>query len=232
MKKNYYKERFATYQEWRKQHKKFIGGSASGVLLGVSKYKNKLELYNDIINGNEADEDENNRNEVQKFGVESEPLIRKTFALNFPEYKVTAPKGYESYIRNDKSYIGASVDGILTHRETKKKYILEIKTRDIRRKGDLEEWDNQIPQSYFAQCIHYLMVMNDCQGVKLVAQLRFFDFDQEDSDKVKKLETRIYHIERSEVEEDIKALEQIETDFWNNNVSTLTPPNYERGIGE
>lgn len=166
------------------------------------------------------------------FGVESEPLIRKTFALNHPSYEVIEPDGYESYIRKDKPYLGATIDGLAVHKETGKKYVLEIKTRDIRRKGDLEEWDGHIPQKYYAQVIHYLMVMNDCDGVIVVAQLRFFDFDKEDDDNVKELRIIKHIIERSEVEEHIKNLEILDTNFWENHIIPHIPPNYERNIGE
>ena len=163
--------------------------------------------------------------ESQSFGIKSEPLIRRTFAVNFPEYKVRNPRGYEMYRRIDKPYLTATLDGLLVEKETNRKGILEIKTCDIRRKADLEEWANQIPQKYFDQIIHYLMVMNDCEYVRLVAQLKFYDWDAPQENKIAKLETRFFYIERSEVEESIKNLEIVETHFWEYNVQGKHIPN-------
>lgn len=225
---NYFEQIYHDRNDWLKNHYRFLGGSSAGVLLGVNKYRSVLQLFNEITNPVTSDEVEDNKNTIQQFGIDSEPLIRQTFALNFPDYDVIEPNGYHSYLRKDKPYLGATIDGLAINKKTGEKTILEIKTRDIRCKADLDEWAHQIPQTYYAQVIHYLMVMNDVKAVKVVAQLRYFDFDQEDSDQVKELRTRFYHIERSEKEEDIKALEKIETEFWENHVKTRIPPNFSR----
>lgn len=223
--KTYKKEKYKNKEDWYNNHTKFLGGSSAGTIYGVNKWKSILELYNDIVNDTEHKEI---TNENISLGVASEPLIRKTFALNFPNYKVRNPKGWESYIRLDKPYLGATVDGILTDKETNEKGILEIKTFDVRRKEDLEEWNGKIPMQYYCQVIHYLMVMTDCKFVKVVAQLRMFDWNSSESVKVKELRTIIKHIERADVEADIKKLEDLETDFWTNHIETRTPPTYIR----
>lgn len=222
MELNYVKVSYPNKEAWKKEHTRFLGGTSASVILGASKYQNILQLFNKITNPNTEEEE---TNDVLQFGVESEPLIRKTFALNFPDYEVHEPNGYESYIRKDKTYLGATVDGLLTKRDTGDRYVLEIKTADIRDKKAYDEWQDKIPQAYYCQIIHYLMVMNDMKGVKLVAQLRYFDFDNETSDKVKKLETKFYHIERSEVEEDIAKVEKAEIEFWEKHIKTNIPPN-------
>lgn len=228
--KPYKSEKFKSKQAWLEGHSRFLGGSSAGIIFGVSKYKNKLELYNEIVNKSYGKNSENTEN--IKLGVSSEPLIRKLFALNFPNYEVKSPKGYQCFINRKHPYLGATLDGILIDKSTNEKGILEIKTFDVRKKGDMDEWNGRIPKQYYCQIIHYLMVMTDFKFVKVVAQLRLFDWDRDSNDNVKELRTVIKHIERSEVEEDIETLRKAEIDFWENNVLKRIPPSFTRKVGE
>ena len=130
MEQNYVEIFYPNYEEWRKGHQKFLGGASASCILGVNKYKNLLQLYSDITTP--KPEIEETKNEVLTFGIESEPLIRKTFALSFPEYDVVEPQGYKSFVRKDKRYLGATLDGLAVKKETGERYVLEIKTADIR----------------------------------------------------------------------------------------------------
>ena len=70
-----------------------------------------------------------------------------------------------------------------------------------------EKWKNKLPDNYYAQCIHYLMITG-YEFVVLVAQLKS-DFNGEIYKQVKH-----YKIERSEVQQDIEFLEEKERVFW------------------
>ena len=130
------------------------------------------------------------------------------------------------YCRLDKPWMTATLDGQLIHKISKKKFILEIKTHDIRNKKDDEMWQVTIPVNYFIQVIHYLNVMNDYDGAILVARLRFFDYYNEDGKKLLRTETRYYYIDRKdeEVQKQMIALEKVETKFWEENVLKRVPP--------
>ena len=130
------------------------------------------------------------------------------------------------YCRLDKPWMTATLDGQLIHKISKKKFILEIKTHDIRNKKDDEMWQVTIPVNYFIQVIHYLNVMNDYDGAILVARLRFFDYYNEDGKKLLRTETRYYYIDRKdeEVQKQMIALEKVETKFWEENVLKRIPP--------
>ena len=70
-----------------------------------------------------------------------------------------------------------------------------------------EEWKNGIPQSYYAQILHYLMVTEfDFAIVK--AQLKY-DFDGE----MLYVATKHYRIDRVEIEDEISYLEAEERKF-------------------
>jgi predicted phage-related endonuclease len=96
-------------------------------------------------------------------------------------------------------WAATSLDGILTEKETGRKGILEIKTTNIVQSIQKEKWNHQIPANYYAQVLFYLAV-TEFEFVELKAQLRY-QYDEEVF-----LNTKHYHIERSEVEEDIDYL--------------------------
>ena len=70
-----------------------------------------------------------------------------------------------------------------------------------------EKWKDQIPDNYYLQVIHYLMV-TEFDFVILKAQLKTVDHCG-----TIWLSTRHYTIERTEVEDDIKCLLEAEKRF-------------------
>ena len=124
----------------------------------------------------------------------------------FPEYEVN----YDQYgrIANLKKYpfLFATLDGELTEKQTGRKGILEIKTTEIINSIQLLKWKNRIPDNYYIQVLHQLLVTGyDFAIVK--AQLKF------SYDGVR-LETRHYTIERNEVIKDMEYLLKKEIAFW------------------
>lgn len=222
IKKRYKQLFFKTREDWLKA--RIIGGSSASAIVGKSPYKSKFDIYIDLTTKRTGSE--KTPSEAMEYGNRLEPLIRKEFALDHQQYKVLSPKNHEMYARLDKPWMTATLDGHLIHKISKKKLILEIKTHDIRNRKDDEDWQVSIPINYFIQVIHYLNVMNDYQGVILVARLRFFDYYHEDGKKLLKTETRYYYIDRKdeEVQKQMKLLENAETRFWEENVKKRIPP--------
>ena len=130
------------------------------------------------------------------------------------------------FARIDKPWMTATLDGHLIHKISKKKYILEIKTHDIRNRKDDEDWQNNIPINYLIQVLHYMNVMNDYDGAILVARLRFFNYYDDDGKKLLRTETRYYYIDKRDekVKEQMASLEKAETKFWEENVLKRIPP--------
>ena len=140
-----------------------------------------------------------------KYGHDAEPLLRSLFALDHPEYKVEYFG--DNMIRNEKHpWAHASLDGELTDQDGRKG-ILEIKTTNILQSMQREKWKDQIPDNYYIQVLHYLLV-SGYEFVELRAQLKSVWQGQI------RLETKDYHIERLEAEEDIEILKQAEEEFW------------------
>lgn len=194
---------FDSKEEWLK-HRTRIGGSDAAAILGLNPWKSNIELW--LEKTGQAITPDISDKDVVKYGVAAEPLLRSLFALDFPEYEVEY-FGDNMILNDDFPFGAASLDGELTEKGTGRKGILEIKTTNILQSMQKEKWKNKLPDNYYVQCIHYLMITG-YSFVELVAQLKS-DFNGE----IYK-QTKHYHIERSEVEEDIKYLESSERKFW------------------
>ena len=80
-----------------------------------------------------------------------------------------------------------------------------------------EKWREQIPQNYYCQVLFYMAVY-EADFAILKAQLKTV------FNGVPYLQTKIYKIERSEVEADIDYLMKKGEEFWNKYVLTDTKP--------
>ncbi len=188
-------------EEWL-HARKGIGGSDAACLLGLSPYKTNVQLWREKKR-QEGPEDISKKDYVQ-YGIAAEPLLRELFALDHPQYTV---KYWENnLIKSKKCPWGhASLDGELEDKGGRKG-ILEIKTTEIFLASQWDKWNDQIPDNYYIQILHYLLITNFDFAV-LKAQIKT-------KREGVKLTTRHYHIERCDVEEDIEILRQAEEDFW------------------
>lgn len=189
---------------WLEARSRYIGGSDAAAVLGLNPYKSNLELWQEKT-GLVVPEDISEKPYV-KYGHAAEGYLREMFALDFPEYEV----GYTEnniWLNDAFPFAHASLDGWLTDQDGRKG-ILEIKTTNILQSMQKEKWDHRIPDNYYIQVLHYLMVTGFDFAV-LKAQLKY-EFQGGDV----MLQTKHYKIERSEVEEDIAYLMQKESDFW------------------
>lgn len=213
----YVKETFASKEEWLKA--RGMGGSSASAILGKNPNMTIVELYKAIVMPSKHKME--SINESMAYGTKCEPLIRKLFSYDFKEkYRVHSPSNFEMYRRIDKPYMTATLDGIIKEKKTHRKGILEVKTHDIRNKQDLKEWSEHIPDNYYIQVLHYLLVMTDFDFAILTAKLKYYDYFNEDGKKLLKTEIRYYYIDRNDerIKKDLAFLEKKETEFWENNV--------------
>lgn len=193
----------SSHEEWLGVRKHYIGGSDASAVLGMNPYKSNLELWQEKV-GIVQPEDIGEKPYV-KYGHEAETLLRELFALDFPEYEVRYEEN-NIWFNADYPFAHASLDGWLTDQDGRKG-ILEIKTTNILQSMQKEKWDHQIPDNYYIQVLHYLMVTGFDFAV-LKAQLKF-DFGGDIL-----LHTKHYKIERSDALEDIELLKSSEKEFW------------------
>lgn len=202
----------ASREEWLKARTK-IGGSDAAAIVGLNPYKSNTELWNEKANGAEP-EDISDKPYV-RYGIEAEKYLRELFKLDYPMYRMHYEENNIWF--NDKyPWAHASLDGWLTDQEDRKG-IWECKTTNILQSRQKEKWDHKIPDNYYVQILHCLMV-TEFDFVILKAQLKSsFDGDVY-------LQTKHYEIERSEVEDDINYLVEEERRFWEYVQARREPP--------
>lgn len=207
-------------EEWLKKRTRGIGGSDCACILGLNPYKSKIQLWEEKVG---LAPHTGVHNDATTYGNLAEEHIISLFALDYPQYKVTHTD-FDIMANDEKEYIQGSFDGRLFERKTGRKGVLEIKTCTIRNATMLEKWKgNNIPDNYFCQVLHYMLVNPEFEFAKLRAYLRFEEIKE--LNKAFRGEIRDYTIERKEVEEDLKILKEKEVDFWENYVIPKRRPN-------
>lgn len=190
--------------EWLQHRMSRIGGSDASCIVGMNPYRSNVELWQ-IKTGQLEPEDISDKPYVQ-YGTEAEMHLRELFQLDFPQYQVIYAEN--NMFLNDKyPFAHASLDGWMIEKETGRTGILEIKTTNLLQSMQKEKWNHRIPDNYYIQVLHYLMVTGFDFAI-LKAQLK-----SEFSGNIY-IQTRHYTIERSDVEEDIKFLAEAEQKFW------------------
>lgn len=191
-------------QSWLEQRNKGIGGSDASIIVGLNPYKNNVQLWEEKT-GRAIADDISDKPYVQ-YGIQAENLLRALFQLDYPKYDVHN-KEYDIIQHPEYPFLQASLDGHLIDKETGRRGVLEIKTTNILQSMQREKWDNRIPDNYYIQCLHYLLVTG-YEFCILKAQLKT-DWGGE-----VRLSTKHYTIERVDVEDDIQYLKQEEIKFW------------------
>ena len=204
---------FPDESAWLKGRMKGIGGSDSSAIVGMNPYKSNIDLYEEKI-GRRIPEDISQKPYVI-YGKKAEAPIRELFKLDYPEYQV---EHHEFRILQSVEYpfMQASLDGELTD-SAGRRGILEIKTTNILRSMQYEKWKDRIPDNYYIQVLHYLLVT----GYEF-AVLRAHLTSEWGSDK--RTTAKHYFIERSEVQDDLDMLLQEEKKFWAYVESGRKPP--------
>lgn len=204
---------FPSHDEWLKARGHTIGGSDASAVIGMNPYKTNEELWLEKT-GQVIPEDISDKPYVE-YGTKAEPLLRELFKLDFPEYQVFYEEN--NLFLNDKYPWGHySADGWLIDQKGRRG-ILEIKTTEILQSMQKEKWNKRIPDNYYVQCLHGLMIM-EADFVVLKAQLKTV------FDGIPYIQVKHYPIERSDVEADIRYLAEEERRFYQN-IKTGRKPN-------
>ena len=193
-------------EKWLKNRSKYIGGSDASSIIGMNGWKTNVQLWEEKT-GLVIPEDISDKPYVQ-YGIAAEPIIRELFKLNYPQYKVEYVDN-NSWTNTKFPFAAVSHDGWMTEIETGRKGIWECKTTEIVSSMSKEKWAGRIPDNYYVQLIHSLMVREDCEFAHLTALLTFKFNEKELYQQIKN-----YHIERKDVLDDIAYLAQEEERFW------------------
>jgi len=204
-----------TRKEWEELRKTGIGATDASAIIGLNPYKTNVELWEEKT-GRRQPKDISDKPYVE-YGHEAETPLRKLFALDFPQYEVS----YVPYdvVHNEKyPFIFATLDGRLVEKGAGRKGVLEIKTTEILKSMQYENWKDKIPDNYYVQVLHQLLATGWDFAV-LKAQLKTVYEQGRDV----RLNTRHYFIERADVEEDLEYLLEKEIAFWDCVVNDKKP---------
>lgn len=205
--------KFATPEEWRVARRSHIGGSDAACILGLNPWKSNTELWEEKKGLREPQNLDDNP--LVLYGKRAEEHLRELFRCDYPELAVIYEPDNMWY--NTKyPWAHASLDGWLVD-ERKRKGILEIKTATISGAAQNAKWREGIPDNYYAQILHYLMVTEfDFAIVK--AQLKY-NLPAEEL----YIKTKHYRIERAAVQEDIAYLIEKEREFSEQLLQPIPP---------
>lgn len=198
-------------EEWLKNRYR-IGGSDAASIVGLNPYKSNIDLWSEKVN--EVMPEDISDKPYVRYGIDAEHHLRELFKADFPYYEVIYDEN--NMFLNDKyPFAHASLDGELIDKDGRKG-ILEIKTTNILQSMQKENWKERIPDNYYIQILHYLMV-TEYDFAILKAQLK-----SEFNENIY-IQTKHYFIERKEVEEDINYLMRKEKEFYEHIISKTKP---------
>jgi putative phage-type endonuclease len=189
-----------------------LGGTDIGAILGLSPYKTPLELWSELVSGEEAP----NRDLIHlRFGQHAESFIASEYERATDHFTVKhAPTLFHKQFGFMFGHVDrfvveipdtpAVVDGCITAGK-----LLECKTSSAFSKNDWgEPGTDQVPPPYLVQCAWY-MAITECQSADLAVLIGNSDF-------------RVYTIERDlELEGLILSHAQ---HFWSEHVLSQVPP--------
>lgn len=197
--------------EWLSFRRTGIGGSDAAAILGKSHFKSNVDIWEEKKGLREPD-DISDKEQV-KYGKAVEDLLLQMFALDNPEYEVTSNKK----IVYRRGFMFASLDGELVEKATGELGIYEGKTAEIHKKIELEKWNKRVPDYYYVQILHYLIVTGR-SFVVLKVQLKLLYTEE------KTTMTKQYRFNRKDLLNDLAYLYRKEAAFWDSVISGVKPP--------
>lgn len=181
-------------EEWLEHRRNSIGGSESASILGMNPYSSAYTVWADKL-GKLPEIDDN---EAMRQGRDLEAYV----AQRFCEQTGKKVRKENNILWNPKyPFAHANVDRLVVGEDAG----LECKTCSALR---MKEFKNgAFPDTYYTQCVHYMMVTG-CKKWYLAVLVLNKEF-------------MVFEIERDE--EEIKALAEVEANFWEC-VKSQNPP--------
>ncbi len=194
----------ANRDEWLEMRQnQGIGGSDAGCVIGLNPWKTNIDLYRELIGEKQASDISDNPAVI--FGKKAEEHIRELFILDYPHFYIDYHE-FWMHCNDAMPWQFATLDGEITDNETGQRGILEIKTTTIQSKTQWDEWENGIPQRYYAQVLHQLSATGWDFAI-LRGYIRYYKGGEF------RAAVRDYRIERKDVQEDIEYLCEQEQRF-------------------
>ena len=188
--------RTMTREEWLEARRKGIGGSDAAAIVGLNPYSSRFTLWADKTGRLAPIED----NEAMRLGRDLESYVAERFQEHM-EASGTPRKAYrhpDMLVSPDYPWAIANID----RRIVGERAGLECKTTSML---NTQQYRNgEFPPRFLVQCLHYLAVTGWDRWYLAVLILN--------------REFMVFTIERSEWEDDIRALMEAEQEFWERHV--------------
>ncbi len=201
----------ANDSEWHKARK--LSSTRASAILGSNPYMSNVDVW-EILMGKRHEKYLGDNENVQ-FGLEAEQHIRALFRLESTHaYEVIDPSPHrEVYSHKEKPYLTCSTDGFVIDKASNELGVLEIKTTNILSSVHRESWKDGIPQNYYVQLLHEIMVINADFGL-LVAYLRYTDYSI----------MKVYKVVRNDLQAELDDLFNQEVLFYEEYISKGKKP--------
>ena len=201
---------YSNREEWLSGRTASIGASEAASAVGLSPFESSYELWARKTGRSQGKDLSGNA--VVEYGNRLEPAMRAMFQAEHPELTVEYHQ-FDVLFQSERPWMTATLDGEITD-EQGHKGVLEIKTAQVSKSAQWEKWRDKIPQNYFCQVLHQLLVTG-WEFAYLYAKLVKLNGDSE---------IRTYLIKAEEHKEDMEWLLREETSFWQKHVLMRTPP--------
>ena len=203
------------HEDWLAARLNGIGASESSAILGMNPYMSNVDLWK-IKTGRKKSKDISSNDHVS-YGHKAEAPLRELFSLDYPHLEVTYLGEFDMVFHPKYPFLFATLDGRLLDKSTGKKGVYEGKTTEILRSMQKEKWNDQIPQNYYIQVLHQLIVTG-WDFAYLNAQLKRIYKGEP------RTEVRRYLFERDSLLDDMNYLLEKEVEFWEVNVKQDIEP--------
>src|SRR6056297_98079 len=185
------------HDDWIETRNKYIGGSDAAAAAGLNQWKSAYDLWVEKVNGISEPVD----NEAVYWGTVLEDIVAKEFELRTGK-KVRRVN--QMIISEEHPFMAANIDRKVTGEDA----LLECKTTNA---FNSSEWNDNVPQAYYMQVMHYLAVTGYSKAYIAVL--------------IGGQQYRQFEIERDEKK--IAELIEIERAFWAR-VENEDPPDIDR----
>lgn len=200
---------FKTRDEWLKGRADLhgIGGSDASAAIGMNPWRTNQDLWRIKTRRKKAPDISDN--ERVHYGQEAEQYIRRLYQLKHEKDMEVQYIPDVILQNNEHPEMLYSPDGLLIDSEGRRG-IWECKTTTIMKSIDKEKWWDKVekqkilPDNYYIQILHGLNVTG-FEFVELYAELTYPSGNSE---------LVPYHIERSEVQDDLDLIREGVLEFW------------------
>lgn len=196
-----------TTEQFKNERKCGIGGSDIAAVMGLSKWRTPLDVYNEK-KGIVIPHFEEEVLRRMAVGLALEEVIRKETVKKNPLFTIKKAK----YIKHpEHSFIMAHPDGIIVDSETNDNYIFEAKT------AGYDSWGDDVPIEYYLQIQQYMLIANLDRAYLACLTLNNMKMHYYWYDADKEVQQRI-----------IDAA----VNFWNNHYLKDIPPEEKKEVSE